>query len=248
MAAFYRDAHLKIGRAKKHVEDFKAAILAQEDTYSSTIQHHHESGAESLIHEFPDFENALRQLSLIAGDAFHNMRSALDFAWHSTISRLLPDKLSDSTRFPVRPTRQDVEAALHGIEIDTRCKPLFDCIVFTIQPYRESHNSAVWTLDQIDISDKRMLRLGLDPVGHIRGITVRDSNGERHRGSSMPAKGLSGKYVIDFAVGLNVEDKGKLSVTVNLQEAGIYSPVPLVDLLDSFSGFSLHTVKLLENL
>jgi hypothetical protein len=138
--------------------------------------------------------------------------------------------------------------ALHGIEVDTRCKPLFDLIMGKIQPYNGGHNRAVWTLHDLDISDKHILVLGLDPYGHISGIAVRDSRGELHRGNSVPSPGLNGKYAILYERGLKVEEKGKLSVAVLFQEAGIYEPVPVESLLSSFCNFTLYTVQLLENL
>ena len=167
MSASYRDARLKVDRAKKHISDLKADIVALEDTSTATIEYHPDSHAQSVVHEFPNFEKALAELSLIVGDAIHNLHSALDFAWYCTISRHLPDKISDSTKFPVRETRQNLEGALHGIEVDTRCKRLFDCIVSDIQPYKGGHNSAVWTLHNLDIPDKHLLLLGLYPMGHI---------------------------------------------------------------------------------
>lgn len=247
MGAFYRDARLKMERAKKHIADMDSAIVALENTCTVAIEQRPDGG-ESLKHEIPDLTNALNNLSLIAGDAFHNLRTAMDFAWYATISRCLPDKLSDATKFPIRETREKVEGALHGIEVDTRCKPLFDCIMSQIQPYKGGHNSAAWTLHDIDISDKHILLLGLDPTGHISGITVRDANGELHRGSSMPARGIDGRYIIDFEKGIKVENHGKLSVAVTLQEAGIFQPVTVDSLLSSFSNFTLHTIQLLENI
>jgi hypothetical protein len=83
MSAFYRDARLKIERAKKHLSDFNAAIVSLENTCTATIEHHQDS-AQSLVHEIPDVRDVLDNLSLIAGDAIHNLRSALDFAWYST--------------------------------------------------------------------------------------------------------------------------------------------------------------------
>jgi hypothetical protein len=239
-AALCRDARLKIERAKKHIADLESAIYALENTCTSTIEHRPDGG-QSLKHEIPEFHNALDRLSLIVGDAIHNLRSALDFAWRSTVTRLLPDKVSDTTKFPVRKTRQEVEAALHGIEIDTRCKPLFDCIISQIQPYEGSTNSVIWTLHDLDISDKHLLLLGLDQSGLIVHIAIRDQNGELHAGASWHAKGLEGRYIIDFALGLQVENKGKFSVTVILQEAGIFKSLPVV------GNFTFHTVKLLEN-
>jgi hypothetical protein len=118
----------------------------------------------------------------------------------------------------------------------------------SIQPYDGGHNRAVWTLHDLDISDKHLLLLGLDPIGHIAGISVRDSNGELHRGHSVPSPGMNGKYTIIYERGLKVEDQGKLSVAVILQEAGIYQPVPVETLLSSFCNFTLYTVQLLENI
>lgn len=247
MGAFYRDARLKIERAKKHIADVHTAIDALENSCTATIEYRPDGG-QSLKHEIPDLGNGLDNLSLIVGDAFHNLRAAMDFAWYATISRCLPDKLSDATKFPIRETREKVEAALHGIEVDTRCNALFECIMSKIQPYKGGHNSAAWTLHDIDISDKHILLLGLDPTGHIRGITVRDASGESHRGSSMPARGVEGRYIVDFGRGIKVENHGKLSVTVTLQEAGIFQPVTVDSLLSGFSNFTLYMVQLLENI
>jgi hypothetical protein len=247
MSAFFRDARLKIDRAKKHIADLKTAIVALEDTYRATIEQHPNTTAQSLIHEFPEAENALGNLSLIIGDVIHNLRSALDFAWYSTISKHLPDKNSDYTKFPVFETKQSVEGALHGIEVDARCKRLFDCIVSELQPYKGGHNSAIWTLHDLDISDKHLLLLELTTRGHIRGITVRDKDGQTHRGSSMAVQAPS-PYIIDFENGIQIEDKGKLSVEITLAQAGIFRSLPVVGLLSDFSKFVLYTVQLLENL
>jgi hypothetical protein len=161
MSAIYKDARLKLKRAKKHIADFTAAVNALEDACTATVEYHAQGG-QSLKHEIPDADNALDDLSLIAGDAIHNLRSALDFAWYDTISRCLPDKLSDKTKFPVMKTRQDLEGTLHGIEVDTRCPRLFECMVTQIQPYKGGDNSIIWTLHDLDISDKHLLLLSLE--------------------------------------------------------------------------------------
>ena len=64
----------------------------------------------------------------------------------------------------------------------------------------------------------------------------------------MPARGVEGRYIIDFERGIKVENHGKLSVTVTLQEAGIFQPVTVDSLLSSFSNFTLYMVQLLENI
>jgi hypothetical protein len=109
-----------------------------------------------------------------------------------------------------------------------------------IQPYNGGHNGAVWTLHDLDISDKHLFPLGLEPYGHITGIAVRDQHGELHRGTGQSAEGSrDGKYHILFAPGLKVEDKGKLSVAITFQEASPWNAVPIESLFSSFSNFTL---------
>lgn len=245
MSAIYKDARLKVKRAKKHIADFTAAMIALEDACIATIENHAQGG-QSLKHEIPNVDNALDELSLIAGDAIHNLRSALDFAWYGTISRCLPDKLSDKTKFPVMKTRQDLEGTLHGIGVDTRCPRLFECMVTQIQPYKGGGNSIVWTLHDLDISDKHLLLLSLDTFTTAEGISVRDADGRLHEGATMGTIGT--QFFIDFYPGLRVENKGKLSIVIRFLETGIFKSAPAESLLSSFSNFTLYVVQLLESI
>jgi hypothetical protein len=247
MSTLYRHARLKAEWAKKHIADVNAAVHALENTSTATVEHH-PNGGQTLKHEIPNLGESLDKLSLMVGDALHNARAAMDFAWYSTIERCLPDKLSNSTKFPIRKERENVEGALHGIEVDTRCPALFDLVMFKIKPYDGEHDCIAWTLHDLDISDKHLLLLSLSPMGNIRGITIRDANGKLERGSSWEAKGFEGRYIVPFECGLNIEDKGKLSFSVTLQEAGLFNYLPIESLLKRFGDFALAVVQLLENI
>lgn len=242
----FRDARLKVKRAKKHIEDLKAAIVALEGTYISRIERRPQFNAQSLVHEVPDVENALADLSLIVGDVIHNLHTALDFAWFSTVSACLPDKISDCTKFPVRETRQQLEAALHGIDVDTRCEGLFDCIVTEIQPYKSGYNGVAWTIHDLDIRDKHLLRLELAPQANIQGIVVKDENGELHRGFTMAIQSL-GPYFVDYEAGIQIEEKGKLNLAITLADAGMYKVVEVEELLSSFARYVSYVIGLLES-
>jgi hypothetical protein len=245
MPAIYKSARLKIERAKKHAQDFTAAMIALEERSITTIKQQPDGG-KSLTHEIQNLADGLDDLSLIAGDALHNLRASLDFAWVSTIERLLPDKLTSYTKFPMRESRQEFHNALHGIDIDTRCPALYDCLM-RIEPYGGGNYSMLCTLHDLDISDKHLLLLGLDPVGQITGITIRESDGEVSRGSSMPARGMNGRYTIDFPPSTKIEEKGILSVAVTLQEAGIFKSVPVEGLLSDFRNVTFYTVQNMES-
>jgi hypothetical protein len=241
----YKDARLKVKRAKKHIADFTAAVIALENTCTATVEYHAQGG-QSLKHEIPNADSALDDLSLIAGDAIHNLRTALDFAWYDTISRCLPDKLSDKTKFPVMKTRQDLEGTLHGIEIDTRCPRLFECMMTQIQPYKGGESSLIWTLHDLDISDKHLLLLSLGTYSSAEGINVRDADGKLHHGATMGTRGS--QFFVDFYPGFQIEDKGKLSIAITFQEAGIFDSIPAEGLLSNLSNFVFYSVQLLENI
>ena len=247
MGTIYTDARLKVDRANKHISDLKRIIVEFEDTDAATIEVHPETGAQSLKHELQEIGKFFDRMSLIAGDAIHNMRTSMDFAWFQTISRCLPEKISGFTKFPVRDTSQQVEDALRGLEIDTRCRQLFDYIMAEAQPYNGGHNRAIWTLHQLDISDKHLLLLEMAPRGYIKGITVRDKRGEISRGNTMPAYG-HGPYFVDFEPGIEIHDKGKLSVDISLSEAHTFKGIPIESLLTSFSNLAWHVVLMLENI
>jgi hypothetical protein len=249
VSAPFRDARLKIDRAKKHIAEFTAAHIALENSCTSTIQDRPDGG-QSLVHEIPELRTAMDELALIAGDAIHNLRSALDFGWRSTLERCLPDKVSNYNSLPVRDTREEVHNALHGIDVDTRCVPLYDCIMSEVQPYKGGrHNSAIWGLHDFDISDKHLLLLGLDPVGHINGMSIRNPDGGLTvTRASLAARHFDGRFIFDPDLGFRIENKGQLSVGVTLQETGIFELVPVEQFLSTLNNFTLYTVQLLEKI
>jgi hypothetical protein len=248
MGVPYKHARLKTDRAKKHIDDFSVTVVDFETRCTSTIENDVSTGGQLLIHEIPNPGEMLEQLSLITGDAIHNLKCALDFAWNRTISRLLPDKLSRNTLFPVRDTRQDLVNALHGIEVDTRCLPLFNCILSDIQPYKGGKSSIVWTLHDLDIFDKHLLVLALSPRAQITGITLRDVDGKLRNTLSVQAEGMNGRYLFHIPPQRKVEDKGHLSAAVTMQEAGVFYSLPVEGLLSQFRNFVLYSIQLLENL
>ena len=243
------DARLKIKRANKHIEDMNSALPALEQNYTSAIERDPNTGIQQVTHFSSDLQSQIQELSLIVGDIIHNLRAALDFAWHSTVERHHIHKSSRSHRkFPVCDNRKKLEDALHGIEIDTLHHPdLFNLLMSELQPYKGGKNGVVYTLNELDASDKHLLLLDLTPWGMIRDIVIRDKNGNISKGRGMPAPAV-GRHTISFERNITIEDKGKVSVTVTLKEAGIFHGVPISGLLPSFSKYVLHIVNLLENL
>jgi hypothetical protein len=246
MGAPFRDARLKIERANKHIADLELAISALEEANIATVQEDTNTRTEIVKHDNPGLADGLLKLSLIAGDAIHNLRVALDYAWASAIERYVPTAISGHNKFPVRDNRTDVEAALHGIEVDTKCPALFKAVVFEIQPYN-CGNRLIYALHDLDISDKHLLLLELSPITGIRNISISDDQGNVYEGISLHTEPHK-PYVIRTKPGLKFENKGKFSLNVAIKEAGVFKGVPIFDLLNSFRDFVFDSVQLLENL
>lgn len=247
MSAIFRDARLKVDRANKHIRDLESAISELEKAGISTIQKDADAGTEFVKHENPKLAEGLLQLSLIAGDAIHNLRVALDYAWFSTLERHAPWAVSDHNSFPIRETRENVENALHGIEIDTRCRNLFDVITSDIQPYDGGQNRLVWALHNIDISDKHILLLELTPITGIRGLAMSDESGRVYDGISLQIQPYKA-HIIRTKPGLKIENEGQFSLNVTIKEAGAFKGFPIFDLLTAFSESVLNILNRLEKL
>jgi hypothetical protein len=104
MNEVFRDARLKVQRANKHIADLEAAIFALKENYTATVVQNIDTGHQDLIHAIPEFAEAADNMALIAGDAIHNLKTALDFAWVSTLRKHVPTANLDCAKFPVYPT------------------------------------------------------------------------------------------------------------------------------------------------
>lgn len=244
MAALFTDARLKIDRANKHISDLQAAISSVEQRNVATV---YEDG-QFVKHEPPNLEEALPQLALIVGDAIHNLRVALDYAWASAIERYVPTAVSDHNTFPIRDTRKGVEDALNGIKVDTPQRhALCHAILSDIQPYERGESGIIHALHQLDISDKHLLLLELDPIAGIREISIGNQSGELYEGISVHIQPHK-PYILRTRGDLKIQNKGNLFINITIKEAGVFKGVPIFDLLESFRDFVLYTVELLENL
>ena len=239
---------MKIKRADKHIAELKEAILRLEDTYTSAINPNMDTGHQSITYTFPNFEDALLDLSPIVGDAIHNLHTALDFAYVNTIRELIPAEVSKYTKFPVYPTREELQNVLtRSRNIDVLCPVLFKTLVSEIQPYKGGQAGVIYVLHDLDISDKHILLLDLKRLSYIKGIVMRDENGETIHERAMMVHGI-GTYIVTFGENFKIENAGKLSVTIFVKHAGIFQRLPVLDMLSGFSQYVLYVVELLESL
>src|SRR5258706_15448115 len=92
----FGNAHLKIERANKHIADIDKRLRASLDTHGPSLHLDGKTGEQFLYYSLTD--RYLRSdIALIVGDAIHNLKCALDFAWCDVIKRLYPTMFSNKS-------------------------------------------------------------------------------------------------------------------------------------------------------
>jgi len=98
-------ARLKIGRADKHIADLERSVNALPDAYASSIELN-VGGGQTIKYTTPDnLAQIATQMALVIGDAIHNLRVAVEYAYLGAVERHAPSVLDKHTKFPTGKTR-----------------------------------------------------------------------------------------------------------------------------------------------
>jgi hypothetical protein len=177
MTDIFQGAKLKIERANEHINDLylQSREFSKTDPYSILVESNPETG-DSVLKISMD-QIAPDRMLLTVGDAIHNLRSALDFAM-SDIEFDTTGTRDPHTHFPIRPTRNDLVAAINGGLKKKAPEAILNFIVDTIQPYKAGRGEPIWSLNALDIEDKHRLLIAKKDITHIRTIHCKDGGGE----------------------------------------------------------------------
>lgn len=160
MSDWAASGRVKVERAKEHIRDLEAEISAFLETnpYETFPDEDRETG-DFLVRLRVHAEPPLRW-GAVAGDALHNLRSALDILWRHVMGAVDSDR---KTAFPVYPSAEKFEAERSRV-VKSRRKTAMD-ILHAIKPYKGG-NDALWALHELDNIDKHRI---LIPVGSAVG-------------------------------------------------------------------------------
>jgi hypothetical protein len=178
----FSDSRAKIKRANEHIADLQAKIADLPKHYISSIQIDAGARYKAIKYDVADTDFMV-DVALLIGDAVHNLKCALDYAWIETIERLIPSAVNRFAKFPVYPSRNALEGALRGREVDEISKNIFRFIVEEIKPYNGG-NFAIWPVHVLDKRDKHRLMIPLVHFASIKGIKLEDQTGTIHTGST----------------------------------------------------------------
>ena len=245
MARAFRDANLKLDRAKIHIADLDRAVSILQKTYTSTIENDSIAGIQELKHIIPNYEDVMAKLALVVGDAIHNLRAALDYAWYSTIRIHAPKIAADFSKFPIGKSKERLKRTLERIKINSECPALFELMLNEFQAYKGGGDDFLWTLNDFDISDKHIFLLGFSPHASITEITVEDEQGHVVTGSTRLMQ-TDPPYCFRFKKSWKIKDKGRMSFEIAFKEAGIFKGVQVLEMLRIFSILASNIVRRLE--
>jgi hypothetical protein len=144
-------AHAKLERGREHVDALLAAAREFLVTEPYSIEVVERSGQRIFVLRCR--EDPPGRLATVAGDAVHNLRSALDLAICALVTRNR-ERITKSTGFPVVDLATDLTRAcrsrLRGAGAAT-----LDAVQ-KLKPYRDG-NLPLWQLHRLDIEDKHKL-------------------------------------------------------------------------------------------
>ena len=240
---YFPGSALKIERAEKHIRELHRELTAYQSTfpYDITVEHDANTGYESLC--VVPFESVPERLMCIAGDAIHNLRTALDYA-ASDIEFSTTGQRGEHTGFPVRNTRKGVEDAINGGFKHKAPAGVCDFVLNVIQPYLGGNGHPIWQLHRLDILDKHKLLLAQMHIQRIRNVRCKDETGKAfmvHELATIP----NSRALVQVRTGhrnVEVTDKGKAASEIFFGEGTPCERSAILPSLDEFKIFVGRTL------
>lgn len=242
----YKGARLKIKRADKHIAEAESTIGILKDRLVCTANVNPETGGEFIKCDFKETSDrdSFDELATVIGDAIHNLKCALDHAWLETATRLIPTRNWERTKFPCFLERNELEAALRKLQIDTSSPNFFNLILNDIKPY-DRGDFAIRTIHELDLRDKHRLLIPVVHYSSIGRIYLEDESGMLHKGETWGTTQPLPHFV-PFIRGLHVKEPGSASFEVMFQYGSAERETRAVDTLRLYSQHISRVVELLE--
>ncbi len=238
------NAVLKIERADEHIAEIGKQVSLLPDFYSASMETNPKTGKPAVKYGLSKDAPATSRFGLLIGDAVHNLKCALDYAWLGVMEKKVSAAADRDTKFPVYPTAEHLKAFLKGRKIDVVCESLYDSMVTHIKPYKGG-NDSLWAIHQLDKGDKHRLLTPLLQIAFLSGIKVEDKAGQIC-GRIDVALTRPGPYFFDVPAGSKLKNQGSVGASIIFHEGTPTHDREVLSELTSFSAMALKVVELLE--
>lgn len=234
---------LKVKRADQHISQLNELLntFIKTDFYRLHIEENPDTGVNVL--KFEMTKPLPEEIPLILGDAIHNLRAALDLMACEivTLSGGTPSKW---TYFPIRDTKEELEATLKGGEIKVAGADIVTLILDVIQPYKGG-NAPLCALHSLDIADKHRLLLPVASVaaltnvnGKAGGAIFKNCTFAVGEGGILNILGMPGKF--------EFQGYGKPAIAVSFDKGQPLEGQPVIPTLHQLSQVVLGVIQTVE--
>lgn len=236
---FY-SSFLKIKRANKHIDDLNSLwnTFVSENRHFLIFQEQAKPPRKILK---PVTRKPLPfDFNLIAGDAVHNLRTALDHIVCTLIKRN-NKAINTSTGFPIHGNREKFEAGFKGkiAGCPENSFPLFEAV----QAYPGGEGNNIWNLNMLDVADKhRELLLAAQSI-KIPKATVKNPDGETLAsilGTSLTGNAAGMAFPIDSVI--EFENNAKPIMDIVFVKTPVFESESVIGTLKALSEEVNHIV------
>jgi hypothetical protein len=160
----------KIERAEEHLFKLKVAWDHFVESGSFAIEHRDDTNSGNRIYFLRDVAPIPADIPLIAGDAVHNLRSALDHLAHhlAVVGRGQPGPFGDVS-FPIR--ENETKYKKYGARQILGLRDDAVKAIDGIEPYSGGRGELFWHLHCLDIADKHRLLLTIGSQTRFRSMS-----------------------------------------------------------------------------
>jgi hypothetical protein len=148
---------LKVEWADQHIQKLETAIQRFEATNPYEVVRDENVQPGHMVYRFKQTVPIPSELALIAGDALHALRSALDHLWCQLVEAN-GKVVAPSDTFPISEDGQRFEATFKAVK--QRIPSAARSLLYGLKPY-QGGNDALWRLHKLDITDKHRVLLAL---------------------------------------------------------------------------------------
>jgi hypothetical protein len=219
MAKLFYGSTLKIERANEHIAHLDSLLetFIHSGFYDLAVEKDTDSG-KNFLRLTIKIALPAERYALIIGDALHNLRSALDLAYHEAVI-MCGGEPSKWTRFPVLDTREEListklDPALEKKQISLT---VYNLILDVIKPYKTG-NPALWMLDDLNIIDKHELLIPVLQLVMVGDVRLEDEYQRPIIRSFMFGDGSVALVKGADGLNLTVKDKGHATAHILLAQ------------------------------
>jgi hypothetical protein len=228
----FESAGLKVKRAEKHIADLKAASDTFIQRHPHTLRIRNDTDTGILTVEVHFREAIPTDISLISGDAIHNLRTALDHATWELIG-IDGGTRGRQTAFPAGGTQGDYESTCNKIETPRGDTKKF---LIALAAFPGGMGQKLYGLNRLDNADKHTVLTpvaGVASVGHLK-VVYPNGQVAMTMTNTKFTMGPDGRaHLVDLRRGLSIEfdQDSNVALDIFFGDVEFFKSLPLVETL-----------------